>query len=350
MGSIEALLKGVSGQPDRMARLARVLLSKGLDEHARTLCTQAVALAPDDAEVHALAAEVLRGSVPFWFFHMVRDHKRHVAYEDAMRQFIKPGSSVLDIGTGTGLLAMMAARMGAARVTTCEKNPAVAAVASEIIAKNGFSDRIRVIARDVEDLEIGVDLSEPADAIVCDVLSNNLIGAGVLPALEQCVNRLARSGAPIIPASGVIRIALAEDKRLKLRQMHAVEGFDLSPFNQLAVPHYAIRINDENLQLRSKPADIFDFDFQSGGPFPQARASTTLTASPGAINGIVQWNYFRMGGEGSYENRPSIDSFSAFDAMFYPLMHPLVLNEGEALKISGSHDRQSVQIWVNHTR
>ena len=44
------------------------------------------------------------------------------AYDAALRRAIRPGCRVLEIGTGSGLLAMMAARAGAAQVVTCERN------------------------------------------------------------------------------------------------------------------------------------------------------------------------------------------------------------------------------------
>lgn len=63
---------------------------------------------------------------------------RELAIEAAV-----PGKVVLDIGTGSGLLAMMAARAGAARVIACEMNAAVAETARRIIAANGLADRMR---------------------------------------------------------------------------------------------------------------------------------------------------------------------------------------------------------------
>ena len=57
-----------------------------------------------------------------------------------------PGSQqhVLDIGSGSGLLAMMAVRAGAARVSSLEMVPAMAAVARHCIAANGFGAAIKV--------------------------------------------------------------------------------------------------------------------------------------------------------------------------------------------------------------
>ena len=48
--------------------------------------------------------------------HLLDDHTRTSALIDAINAVVKPGDTVIDLGTGTGILAMAAARAGAARV------------------------------------------------------------------------------------------------------------------------------------------------------------------------------------------------------------------------------------------
>jgi type II protein arginine methyltransferase len=335
----------IADKPVPLARLARVILAKGGSERARELCARAVALAPGNAEVLALAAEVFSHGVPAWYFPLVQDGARNEIYEFAFRRAIRAGSRVLDIGAGTGLFAMMAARAGAAQVVTCESNPSVAGVVSEIVARNGFADRVRVVAKHSSDLEIGTDLDGPADVLVWDNLSTTtLIGAGALPTVEQAVRRLVRPNARVIPAKGTIRIALAEDRKAQNKQMSFVEGFDLSPFNRLARPCYQISYEKARAVLRSEPADLFRFDFQSGGPFPEARATVVLSTSGGPVNGIAQWVYLEIDGEIQHEF--PVEKNSALGATFYPLMRPIEMASGDTLTVCGSHDRQSFRIWA----
>jgi type III protein arginine methyltransferase len=341
----ESLLSHVADKPVPLARLACLLLARGQGERARELCAQALALAPHNAEVHTIAAQIFSHNVPGWYFYMVRDSNRHLAYEKAFRRAIQPGSHVLEIGAGTGLFAMMAARAGAAEVVTCEANPTVAAVVSKIIARNEFADRVRVVAKHSADLEIGVDLARPADVLIWDNLSNNMIGAGALPTTEQAVRRLMRPGAPAIPARGVVRVALAEDLTHR-RQMHIVEGFDLSEFNRLAPPSYEVHVGNERLALRSQPGDLFRFDFQSGGPFPEDRAAISLSSTGGSVNGIAQWVRFELDEEGWYENMPCVGAMSCFAVMFYPLQRPVEMAPGDTSKVCGAHDRLSLRIWA----
>ena len=343
---LESLLSHVADKPMPLARLARLLLAKGQHNQARQLCARAVAMAPDDAEVRIIAAEILSHEVPRWHWRILQDRARNMAYDAALRRAIRPGCRVLEIGTGSGLVAMMAARAGAARVVTCERNAAIADVASEIIAGNGLADRLRIVAKHSADLAVGVDLDEPVDVLVSEIVTNEMVGEGVLPAIEQAARRLIRPDAQIIPARGIVRVALAEDRDSHRQQIGMVDGFDLSRFNRLAGPCYRISVGNERLTLRSNPGDLFCFDFQSGGPFPEATAAVPLSASGGIVNGIAQWIRLAMDEDGWYENRPTVGTSSAWDVLFYPLQRPIEMAAGDKLTVCGAHDRLSLRIWA----
>ncbi len=84
-------------------------------------------------------------SIPRWHFAMLNDHQRNQAFFDAIEATDFVGKTVLDIGTGTGLLAMLIARRGAQHVYTCECNELVAEKAKEIIkAKEGLKKTSRI--------------------------------------------------------------------------------------------------------------------------------------------------------------------------------------------------------------
>jgi type II protein arginine methyltransferase len=219
-------------------------------------------------------------------------------------------------------------------------------VAREIILRNGFADRVRLVAKHSSDLAVGVDLVRPADVMVSEIISNNMVGEGVLQAVEQTVRRLTQPKAQIIPARGVIRIALAEDRRAHRHQMARVEGFDLSPFNRLASACYPIKVGDDRLMLRSEPGDLFRFDFQSGGPFPESRAVAPLLTDGGRVNGIAQWIRLEMDDEINYENSPAAGTTSAWDVLFYPLMRPTECAAGEIFTVHGAHDRATLRVWA----
>ena len=274
---LDEFLARASANPAALAHLAGLFFNMGDKARASETALRAIAAAPEDTEIRGLVSKVLSANVPDRHFGIVRDAARNAAYETALKRAVTARSKVLEIGAGTGILAMFAARAGAQAVVTCEAVPAIAQAARDIIALNGFSDRVRVVAKQSYDLDADRDLAL-ADILVYEIVDNTMLGENVLPVTEHAVTTLLKPGAKVIPARGIIRVALAHDAAFDHGRLGTVEGFNLSPFDRLAPSSYRIKRGEPSLTLMSAPGDIFDFDFQSGGPFPAAASSTTLKA------------------------------------------------------------------------
>ena len=334
------------GNPAAMLAVARLLRSDGQEEEALVLCRRALALAPDDAELAAKAGFFVSAAVPDWHFVIVGDEARNAAYDAALRRAVTPGSRVLEIGTGTGLLSMMAARAGAAAVTTCEANPAVAEAAATIVALNGYGDRVRVISKHSDHVDADTDMGGRADILVSEIVSNNLLGESVLPAHERAVRDLLKPGAKVIPARGAVRVALAYDARVGDRVLGTIDGFDLSPFNALAPSQRGIDIGDDRLELRGGAADLFSFDFGSADYAAPSRGELICRSKGGIVNGVAQWIMLEMDEVTRYENHPGPGAKSCWRVMFHPLAKPIETSLGQAIRIVGSHDRKMLMIWA----
>ena len=83
---------------------------------------------------------------------MIRDRVRTEAFRRAIDAVVRPGDIVLDVGAGSGILSVFAARAGAARVYAVEQT-SIAVLAQELAAANGVADIVRVIQGDVMDIE-----------------------------------------------------------------------------------------------------------------------------------------------------------------------------------------------------
>ena len=97
-------------------------------------------------------------TVSRWHFSMLLDNDRNSKYQQAIAKAVKklgPEDLVLDIGTGTGLLACFAAQSGAKKVIGCEANAPIAKVAYNIVKRNGLDEQIRIVLRHSTDLVIG---------------------------------------------------------------------------------------------------------------------------------------------------------------------------------------------------
>jgi protein arginine N-methyltransferase 7 len=343
---LDALIVRAAENPLALARLAGVLFNMGEKARANETALKALRSAPDDAAVRSLVSGILSHGVPRWHFNLVRDSARNAAYEAALRRAVTGQTRVLEIGTGSGILAMMAARAGAKHVVTCETVPAIAEAAREIVALNGFADRVRVVAKKSYDLDPGADLGGLADVLVSEIIANNMVGEDALSVTEHAVRVLLKPGAKVIPARGIIRVALAYDAKFHRARMDTIDGFDLSPFNRLAGASYRVPRGDARLTLLSAPVDLFDFDFQSGGPFPAATVATKVTSKGGRANGLAQWIALQMDENGWYENNPILGTSSAWAVMFWPFLAPRDCPRGTAVEVSGSHDSDQLRIWA----
>lgn len=348
--AIQALEPRVAGNPTAMLGLARLLQRDGQAARALAMCRAALALAPGDRKLAEEARALINGTVPSWHFSIIRDNKRNAAYDSAIRRAVRPGSRVLDIGTGTGLLALMAARAGAAEVIACEVNPVIAEKAEEIVRQNGYAGRIRVIAKHSRDLDVDADLGGRVDVIVSEIVSNDLLSQNILPVHERAVRDLLKPDGQVIPARGAVRVALAHWAGDEDFDLGAISGFDLSAFKPLAPP-LRIRVEDPRLSLRSEPADLLAFDFASRQYCPPSQAAVTCRSSGGRVNGIAQWlrveldESTQVDEHTHYENRPRAGFESCWGLRFHPFDHPIDTQPDDEFRIGGAHDRSALTIW-----
>ena len=102
---------------------------------------------------------------------MVACRGRVDAYRLALQKVIRPGAVVMDIGTGPGIMAVLACQLGASRVYAIEPGEIIQ-LAREIAAENQCADKIEFF----EDVSTNVTIPVRADVIVSDL-------RGVLPLL-----------------------------------------------------------------------------------------------------------------------------------------------------------------------
>ncbi len=97
-------------------------------------------------------------------------------------RWVKPGDSVLDLGTGSGILAIAAARLGAGRVVGVELDPDALPVAAQNARRNGVERTVSFLEGDAGTV---TPLLGPADLALSNIL--RLVNVSLLPAIHRAV-------------------------------------------------------------------------------------------------------------------------------------------------------------------
>ena len=336
---------------DRLANRADVLLPAAIAleksdqvDAALAALRRLLEIKPDhfDAEQHLRRLQTER--IPPWHFAMMNDEPRNQAYEAALKRAVTPDSHVFEIGTGSGILAMLAARAGAKRVTTCEANPQIARAAADIIRHNGMEQSITLIPRPSWELDADKDLGGPADVLVAEILSDTLLDEGVLRTTQQARKTLLKPDAQLIPYAVSAMARLVGGEALAMTTMvGTVSGFDLSPFNRYIPASLSINTDSRDLLTLSDDLEVFRFDLTEAVPEPEERHLSCTATADGLCIGILQWVRLYLDHETIFENRPA-DRFapSAWRQRLFPFAEPLEVCAGDTVAFRAVHNVASL--------
>src|SRR5208282_1926346 len=219
---------------------------------------------------------------------------RTEAFRRAIESVVRPGDVVLDVGAGSGILSLFAARAGAARVYAVEATT-VAVVAQGLAAANGFADIVEVIHGDVMDVE----LPGRVDVIVSEWLGGFGIDEGMLAPVIAARDRWLKPGGVMIPRSVTAWAALVHDRHLG----ETVEFLQNTPYGLTLDALVEMTVNEISYSgtfrhltagdSRSEPGRLWTTD---AGLIPLAQAQApheaeTLLAvrDDGTANALALW-------------------------------------------------------------
>lgn len=261
---------------------------------------------------------------------MVAPGPRIEAYAQALREHVRPGSVVVDIGAGTGVFALLACRLGAARVHAIEPNDAIQ-VARDAAAANGFSDRM-VFHRA---LSTEVALAERADVVVSDL-------RGVLPLFEKHIptivdarERFLAPGGALIPLRDTIHVAPVESpevyRSFEEPWLRNSLDLDLRAGRAQAVNRWD-KLRGRPHVLLAEPVVWAELDYASIVD-PSVEGSLTWDpARAGTLHGFLVWFDCRMPGSAGFSNAPERPTL-IYGQSFLPVETPVALRAGDAISL-----------------
>ncbi|NBD08495.1 SAM-dependent methyltransferase [Corallococcus sp. Z5C101001] len=249
---------------------------------------------------------IYRKMIPRWHFAMLNDVARNQAFSSALQALTRSGDLVLDVGAGSGLLAMMAVRAGARAVVSCEVVEPVTHIARRIIEANGLADRISIVPKRSSLLTLGQDLPARADLLVTETVDCGLVGEGLLPIIRHARAELLKEDARIIPARAKVFFSLLESSVIhRINFAKEAAGFDVSLFNRFSTQEYfPVRISTWDHALLSPPVEALSFDFRHDALEPQTVRVSVTPSRSGVVHGVLFWFELDLGGGILLSNAP----------------------------------------------
>ncbi|KAF5478490.1 hypothetical protein F2P56_005045 [Juglans regia] len=255
------------------------------------------------------------------YLDMLNDSPRNRAFRQAIDKTVTKPCHVLDIGAGTGLLSMMAARaMGSSdstgnegMVTACESYLPMVKLMRKVARLNGMERKIKVINKRSDELKVGVDIPSRADILVSEILDSELLGEGLIPTLQHAHDELLVENPQTVPYRAITYGQLVESTFLwKLHDLQnneaeACDGIHLVPSGLGSIlgvkpQQYAMHcdaIKDE-IKLLSEPFKIFEFDFWKRPDSHRECELHIKATNDGRVNAVVSWWTLQLDCEGNF--------------------------------------------------
>lgn len=131
---------------------------------------------------------------PGFHIEMLLDEQRTQAYAEAIQNIISSDDIVVEPGTGSGVLSILAAGTGAKYVYAIELDEQMASIANNNFLKTPYSARIKLIQGDATE----IDLPEHVDVILCEMLHSWLVEEVQAPVTLN-LKRFLKPGGRLIP-------------------------------------------------------------------------------------------------------------------------------------------------------
>ncbi|KAG8347204.1 arginine N methyltransferase [Trypanosoma vivax] len=193
---------------------------------------------------------------------MLKDYHRTTSYRDAIwrNAYLFKGKVVLDVGCGTGILSMFAAKAGARKVIGVDCSN-IAVQARQIVKDNGLDNVITIIQGKVEDLQ----LDEKVDIIISEWMGYFLLYESMLNTVLYARDRWGVPGVRLLPDAANMYVCGINDEQYMHENFNVwenVQGIDFSYFKRLS---YIEPLVDtvERQQIVTNTAKLVSFDINT---------------------------------------------------------------------------------------
>lgn len=242
---------------------------------------------------------------PWEHIRLLSDGARNAALIDLLARHA-PGKRVLEIGCGTGLLSLAAARLGASKVYAVEPTP-LFELARQLVRDNNLQDIVEVHEGRVQDLE-----PRPVDLAFSELLNAEPFGEGVVPAM-RAANAWLAPGGLLVPKQLRVWVALvrapdsareAQAARDEVGRLEARLNLDLGLLSEALTPSEAYKFVSQVDNPISSTALAWDITLGTDDEPMDVVEVEVVVQEPGPIAGAVIWFDADLDDEATMANPP----------------------------------------------
>jgi SAM-dependent methyltransferase len=333
---------------------------------------------------------------------MMRDADRNVVYEKAIKLLIDNfvakkdrAPVVLDVGAGTGLLSMFAARSGAEFVIGVEMFETMATIAERVVSANDLGDKILIVNAKSSEIE---GLPVLPDLLISELLDSALLGEGCMPAHTDALTRLMSEPTAepvedmeteandagdfwadrVLPYSGAVYATLVQSAEVK--HMHDTGSIALAggavhaqrtPAEANAPPckggwhlvpvHWAEMLKRGSKEL-SAQGKVLHANFaltecdaaEQYTPADTWQYSDITVESEGVVHGVLLWWTLYLLSptldacrECTYSTAPGAQNWQDhWQQTIYPLPEDIAVQKGDVVRVYAMHDTVHIQLYA----
>lgn len=259
---------------------------------------------------------------------MLFDRARCEAFREAIRQTVKPGDVVVDLGAGTGLLSFFALQAGARHVYAIEKS-VIAELATELIRVNGFQERISVIRGDSKKINV----PERCDVLVSEILSSFGFDAeNVVEYIADARKRFLKPGARIIPAACQTFLLPFSSDEIGLGRFPArFYDLDFQPFRKTLYPskNFLVEASGKRFIELAGAAPCYHLDFYKEVCDPGSTSVPFRISADGRLDGFLGWFEAHLCPGVTLSNSPYFPPHIHWEQLHFPAVDQPQVRAGE---------------------
>lgn len=275
---------------------------------------------------------------------MLNDRTRTESYLKSIHQTVHPGDIVVDIGTGTGILAIAAIQAGAKHVYALEAG-AMAEGAETVFQRNGLAEQITLI----RGWSSQIELPERADLMISEIIGNEPLAERVLettidarkrllkPDARIIPNRLKVFGLPITLPEGVFQKFTFSSSQIQ--EWQSWYGIDFMPLLEIAqssprkVSIEPILAN--HWQLLSEPIMLADINLNKIASLVIDNRVTAITTHSGQLDAMLTYFELELSPQTTLTTHPGrVDKRCSWQNIVWLSPQPLTLAAGELFDVT----------------